>query len=74
MADVQSIADLRQYLGSIDFRFAEDGLRSQYNECEWYAWRPSALPAIECETNDGGRAQIFRLPPLDGTAGNGAAM
>jgi hypothetical protein len=32
------------------------------NECNWYAYRPSSLPARECETNPGKTIQIVVHP------------
>jgi len=53
--------DLREWLITQGFRVSEDSL-TRDNECNWYAYRRSALPARECECNDGKPMQIVVRP------------
>lgn len=59
---------LREWLVAQGWTIAEDTL-ARGRECNWYAYRRSALEAIECETNDGRPLQIVVWPSrmLDGT-------
>jgi hypothetical protein len=43
---------LREWLQSQGFRCSVNGLRSEHNLCDWYAWRRSVLDARRCECND----------------------
>ena len=52
---------LREWLITQGFKVTHDYL-SRDNECNWYAYRRSALPARECETNDGKPMQIVVRP------------
>jgi hypothetical protein len=54
--------DLRQWLEAQGFKCAEDGLANKDNQCNWYAYRRSAIPARECECNDGKPMQIVVRP------------
>lgn len=54
--------ELREWLTSQGFRAAEDGLRHDGNQCNWYAYKRSAIPARECECNDGKPMQIVVKP------------
>jgi hypothetical protein len=53
--------ELREWLLTQGFRVAEDNL-SRDNDCNWYAYRRSELPARECECNDGKPMQIVVHP------------
>lgn len=53
--------DLRGWLIGDGFRVALDGL-AMPNECNWYAYRKSEIPARECECNDDKPAQIVVRP------------
>jgi hypothetical protein len=53
--------DLREWLITQGFKVTHDYL-SRDNECNWYAYRRNALPARECETNDGKPMQIVVRP------------
>lgn len=53
---------LRQWLTTQGFRVALDNLGREGNECNWYAYRRSAIPARECECNDGKPMQIVVRP------------
>ncbi len=53
--------ELREWLIAHGFRVAHDSL-SRDNECNWYAYRRSALPARECECNDGKPMQLLVKP------------
>lgn len=44
------------------FRTAPNPTRNRNNLCSWYAYKASALPARECETNDGKPAQVVIEP------------
>ena len=51
--------ELREWLLAQGFQVA----RLQYdNECNWYAYRRSELPARECEFNDGKPMQLVVRP------------
>lgn len=52
MIEIMSGEDgLREWLISQGFRCELNRLRSQENECNWYAYKRSVLPARRCETN-----------------------
>ena len=53
--------ELREWLIAQGFRVAHDSLPRD-NECNWYAYRRSELPARECECNDGKPMQIVVRP------------
>lgn len=53
--------DLREWLTAQGFSVARDSL-GRDNECNWYAYRRSALPARECECNDGKPIQLLVKP------------
>lgn len=53
---------LKKWLESEGFRTSNNPTRSLHNQCHWYAYRRSALPARECETNDGNGCQIVVYP------------
>lgn len=53
--------ELREWLIAQGFRVAHDSLRRD-NECNWYAYRRSAIPARECECNDGTPMQLVVRP------------
>jgi hypothetical protein len=50
---------LREWLIAEGFRIAPD--RSD-GECNWYAYRPSGIPARECECNPFKPSQIVVMP------------
>jgi len=52
---------LRQWLIEQGFRVAHDSL-SLDNGCNWYAYRRTAIPARECECNDGKAMQLVVHP------------
>lgn len=54
--------DLKAWLVMHGFRIAANQFRRDRNECDWYAYRRSNIPARECETNDGKPAQIVVYP------------
>ena len=54
--------DTRNWLVEKGFRLAKNGLRGDMNECNWYAYRRSAIQARECECNDGKPMQIVVRP------------
>lgn len=43
--------ELRDWLASEGFRCAGDPLHHRDNECNWYGYRRSAIPARACECN-----------------------
>jgi hypothetical protein len=53
--------ELRAWLIANGFRVADD-VFSRDNGCNWYAYRRSAIPARECECNDGKPMQIVVRP------------
>jgi hypothetical protein len=53
--------ELRAWLIADGFRVADD-VFSRDNGCNWYAYRRSAIPARECECNDGKPMQIVVRP------------
>jgi hypothetical protein len=53
--------ELREWLIAQGFRVAHDSLQRD-NECNWYAYRRSALPARECECNEGKAMQLVVKP------------
>lgn len=61
--------ELRAWLIGQGFRVARDDL-SRNNECNWYAYRQSAIPSRECEENKGKQMQVvvspFRLAQSSG--------
>jgi hypothetical protein len=66
--------ELRAWLIADGFRVA-DAVFSRDNGCNWYAYRRSAIPARECECNDGKPMQIvvrpFRLEHVQAVGGAG---
>jgi hypothetical protein len=54
--------ELREALEAREFRFGPNSLRHGGNGVDWYAYRPSSIPARECECNEGKRVQIFVMP------------
>jgi hypothetical protein len=54
--------DLREWVIAQGFKVAENHLLDLSNECNWYAYRRSALPARECECNDGKPMQLVVKP------------
>jgi hypothetical protein len=60
MADLEK---LREWLESQGFKIANNSVASEVNQCRWYAWRRSSLPARRCECNDDKEgAQIVVTP------------
>lgn len=53
---------LRAWLIAQGFRVALDSLSRDGNQCNWYAYRPSTIPARECECNDGKSMKIVVHP------------
>ena len=56
-----NLDNLREWLAGDGFKFA-DAAYSGHNECRWYAYRYTALPARPCECNDDKPAQIVARP------------
>lgn len=56
------LESLRAWLESDGFKFSPNPFGSEHNECTWYAYRYSALPARRCECNDDKPAQIVARP------------
>ena len=54
--------DLRAWLEAKGFKCAEDDLANRDNQCNWYAYRRSAIPARECECNDRSPMQLVVKP------------
>lgn len=61
--------ELREWLVSQGFRTAVDMLANRENQCNWYAYRPSSLPARACECNAGKRMQVVVKPYAYGING-----
>ena len=59
---VDGCDELREWLISQGFRVAPDSLSREGKECNWYAYRRSAIPARECECNDGKPMQLVVRP------------
>lgn len=59
---VKDLGGLKRWLAEHGFKFSENRLRSDYNDCDWYAWRRSKLETRECECNDGKPMQIVITP------------
>jgi hypothetical protein len=55
--------DLREWLIVQGFKVSLDSI-TRDNGCNWYAYRRSAIPARECECNDGKPMQIVVRPYL----------
>lgn len=53
---------LREWLVAMNFRVDSDANHEQYNQCNWYAYRPTALVSRECECNDGKPVVLFINP------------
>lgn len=53
---------LREWLIAQGFHVVPDPWSSEGNECNWYAYRHSEIPARECEGNDGKSMQIIVHP------------
>lgn len=51
-AQRDSLTNLRVWLVSQGFKASDNHLASRENECRWYAWRRSSIPARRCECND----------------------
>jgi hypothetical protein len=54
--------ELRTWLIAQGFRVAPNSLRHDGNGCDWYAYKRSAIPARECECNDGKPMQVVVQP------------
>lgn len=54
--------DLREWLEAQGFRTAVYSLGGRDNQCNWYAYKLSTLPARECECNDGKPMQLVVRP------------
>ena len=52
---------LREWLEAAGFRIANN-FGEEYNRAKWYAYRPSEIPARECECNENKRLQIVVRP------------
>lgn len=65
--------ELREWLIAQGFRVVQAGLSRDGNECNWYAYRRSAIQARECECNDGKPMQLvvrpWRIEPRDAPDG-----
>lgn len=57
-----NLSELKAWLEGAGFKCAADPLRNQHNDCEWYAWRRSTLPARECECNERTSMQLVIHP------------
>ena len=64
--------ELREWLIAHGFRIAPENIASD-NGCNWYAYRRSAIPARECECNEGKPMQLvvrpFRLEHIGAPGG-----
>lgn len=60
--EMRGCDDLREWLLTQNFTCYVDSLSLRDNECNWYACRRSAIPARECECNDGKAMQIVVRP------------
>lgn len=54
--------ELQEWLKSQGFKFEINPFKSDYNECNWYAYRRTRLEARECECNGGKSMQIVVKP------------
>jgi len=63
MTHFHGLDDLREWLKSQGFRVSQDMLPRD-NDCNWYAYRRSEIPARECECNEGKPMQIVVRPHL----------
>ena len=63
MTTFHGLDSLREWLLEQGFRASQDMIRRD-NDCNWYAYRRSKLPARECECNDGKPMQIVVRPYL----------
>jgi hypothetical protein len=57
--------DLKAWLESQGYRFAENNFRSRDNAVSWYAYKRSALPARRCECNDDKAGMQIVVYPSD---------
>jgi hypothetical protein len=58
----RGLDDLRDTLQSNGWKLAEKQYGRGGNGCNWYAYRRTALPAAECECNEGKPMQIVIEP------------
>ena len=54
--------ELKAFLSADGFKGAENHMRSRDNRIDWYAYRRTAIPGIECECNEGKALQIVVEP------------
>lgn len=59
---LQGCEELREWLLKQGFKCSIESLHRNGNECNWYAFRRSELPARECECNDGKPMQLVVRP------------
>lgn len=60
-SELMTLEHLKAHLAAQGFRFGKQPLWQTHNECQWYAWRRTSLPARECETN-GNKCQLVVTP------------
>jgi hypothetical protein len=56
--------DTREWLVAQGYRIARGNLNGLDNACNWYAFKPSAIPARECECNEGKGIQVVVKPHI----------
>lgn len=61
MTNYSGLAELREWLVARGFSISPFRT-SDLNQCNWYAYKRSAIPARECECNDGKPMQIVVNP------------
>lgn len=59
---IKGCLDFKLWLIDQGFKILIDPFKSRFNACNWYACRYSALPARQCETNEGKPVQIVITP------------
>ena len=57
-----TLEQLKDSLQQAGFKIAPNPLKDPANECDWYAYKRSDIPARECECNEGKPAQIVVTP------------
>lgn len=56
--------DAREWLATQGYRIARGNLTGIDNACNWYAFKASAIPARECECNEGKGLQVVVKPHI----------
>lgn len=54
--------ELKEWLATDGFKFENNWLTVDINDCKWYAWRKTKLESMECDCNQWKGIQIIVKP------------